>query len=125
MKQVHYFQKCIACNSNFSPDRFYYTCPKCDNLLLIERNEEWIDKAVGRGKMAQRFFDSLRFGKMRDQYPNGGGVFMWLPYILPGFPKEMAVSLREGFTDLFEIPDWLKKQIGLNNLLIKMEGQLP
>ena len=31
----------------------------------------------------------------------------------------------KGFTDLFEIPDWLKKKVGLKNLYIKMEGQLP
>ncbi|MFZ2969557.1 MAG: threonine synthase [Minisyncoccia bacterium] len=125
MKKVYYYHKCIECGSVYLPDRFYYVCPKCGNLLLVERDEQWIDKNVGVGKKAQRFFDGIRFGKQRDKYPNGSGVFMWLPHILPGFPKESVISLREGFTDLFEIPDWLKKKIGLKNLFIKMEGQLP
>ncbi len=125
MGKVYFWQKCIACDTKLTPERFNYTCPKCGNLLLVERDEDWIDKTVGRGKKARQFFDNLRFSKKGDEYPYGSGVFMWLPHILPGFPKEMAVSLHEGFTDLFEIPDWLKKEIGLKNLLIKMEGQLP
>jgi len=125
MKKVYFWHKCIECGSVFQPDRFFYTCPKCNSLLLIERDEEWIDKQIGVGRQAQLFFDNIRFGKERDKYPNGSGVFMWLPLILPGFPKESVISLREGFTDLFEIPDWLKQKIGLKNLYLKMEGQLP
>lgn len=125
MKSVYYWQRCIGCNAKLLPDRFYYTCPKCNSLLLVERDEAFIDKTVGKGKKARSFFDSIRFGEKRNEYPNGSGVFMWFPHILPGFPKEMVVSLREGFTDLFEIPDWLKKKVGLSNLYIKMEGQLP
>lgn len=125
MKKVYFWQRCIDCNAKLLPDKFYYTCPKCGSLLLVERDEEYIDKIVGKGKKAQAFFDAIRFGKGRNEYPNGSGVFMWLPHILPGFPKEMAVSLQEGFTDLFEIPDWLKKKVGMQHLYIKMEGQLP
>lgn len=125
MKKIYFWHKCIECDSVFQPDRFYYTCPKCNGLLLVERDEDWIDKHIGVGKRAQIFFDNIRFGKERDKYPYGSGVFMWLSLILPGFPPEVAISLKEGFTDLFEIPDWLKKKIGLKNLFIKMEGQLP
>ncbi|NOY35409.1 MAG: threonine synthase [bacterium] len=124
-KKVHFYHKCINCEKEFKPDRFFYTCPECGSLLLVERDEEYIDKHVGVGRQAQLFFDNIRFGKARDQYPNGSGVFMWLPLILPGFPSDSVISLREGFTDLFEIPDWLKKKIGLKKLYIKMEGQLP
>lgn len=92
---------------------------------MVERDEQWIDKNVGMGKQAQLFFDNVRFGQKRDIYPNGSGVFIWLPHILPDFPTKFVISLREGFTDLFEIPDWLKRKIGLKNLFIKMEGQLP
>ncbi len=125
MKKVYYYHKCIECGSVFLPDRFHYVCLKCGSLLLVERDEKWIDKHVGVGKRARQYFDRIRFGKQRDKYPNGSGVFMWLPHILPGFPKESVISLREGFTDLFEIPNWLKKKIGIKNLFIKMEGQLP
>lgn len=125
MKSLRFWHKCIECGSVYPPDKFYYTCPKCKGLLLVERDEDWIDKNVGVGKSAQLFFDRVRFGKERNKYPNGSGVFIWLPLLLPNFPTKFAISLREGFTDLFEIPDWLKKKIGLKNLFIKMEGQLP
>lgn len=125
MTRIYFWHKCIECGSKFPPDRFLYTCPKCNGLLLVERDEEWVDKSVGKGKRAQAFFDNIRFGKERDKYPNGSGVFAWLPLILPGFPKEFAVSLREGFTDLFEVPDWLKRKVSLKQLFLKMEGQLP
>ena len=125
MKKVYFQHKCIKCDSQFKPDKFFYTCPNCGSLLLVERDEEYVDKTVGVGRQARLFFDNIRFGKARDKYPNGSGVFMWLPLILPGFPKDSVISLREGFTDLFEIPDWLKKKVGLKNLYIKMEGQLP
>ena len=125
MKKMYFWYKCIECGAVFEPNKFFYTCPNCNSLLLIERDEDWIDRHVGVERQAQLFFDNIRFGKDRDNYPYGSGVFIWLPLILPGFPKEAVVSLREGFTDLFEIPDWLKKKIGLKNLFIKMEGQLP
>lgn len=92
---------------------------------MVEQDEDWVDKNVGVGKRARFFFDHVRFGPERNKYPNGSGVFIWLPLLLPGFPKEFIISLREGFTDLFEIPDWLKRKLGLKNLFIKMEGQLP
>lgn len=125
MKRLRFWHKCIECGAIFTPEKFYYTCPKCSGLLLVERDEDWIDKNVGMGKRARFFFDHVRFGAERTKYPNGSGVFLWLPLLLPGFPKEFVISLREGFTDLFEIPDWLKKKLGLKNLFIKMEGQLP
>jgi len=49
MKKVYFWHKCIECGSVFQPDRFFYTCPKCNSLLLIERDEEWIDKQIGVG----------------------------------------------------------------------------
>ena len=122
---VHFWHRCIECEATYKPDQFLYVCPKCGGLLSVERDEKWIDKKVGTGKKAQDYFDNIRFGKAREKYPNDSGVFMWLDHILPGFPTESVISLREGFTDLFEIPNWLKKKTGLKNLYIKMEGQLP
>jgi threonine synthase len=123
--KVYFQYQCIACESTFPADQFYRLCPKCQSLLILKRDEERIDWHVGRGREAQNYFDSIRYGKNRGEYPNGSGVFMWLPHLLPGFPVEAVVSLREGHTDLFETPDWFKKRIGMKNLFVKMEGQLP
>jgi len=107
------------------PDRFYYTCPECGGLLLVVRDEEYVKKTVGTGKSAQQFFDNLRYGPDRKKYPNDSGVWLWREFILPGFPEPEIVSLKEGQTDLFETPDWLKHELGFNNLYIKLEGQAP
>ena len=64
-------------------------------------------------------------GTRWNEYPYGSGVFLYLDYLLPGFPHEAVISLREGFTDLFRTPEWLSRRIGLSRLYIKQEGQLP
>ncbi len=92
---------------------------------MIERDEDAIRAKLGSGPKLRRYFDDLRFGPRRRIYPNDSGVWLWREMLLPGFPKSAIVSLREGQTDLFEIPDWLKKETGLDNLYIKMEGQGP
>lgn len=125
IKQIRYWLQCIECNAKFDAVKPMDACEACSGLLMVERDEEWIDNAVGTGEVAQQTFDTIRFGKARDQYPNGSGVFQWLSHILPGFPLENVVSLREGETDMYEIPNWLKQKIGLKNLFLKMEGQLP
>ncbi len=125
MDKTFFWYQCIVCGSAFEPDRFYRLCPRCRGLLMVERDEERIDWQVGQGREAQDYFDAIRYGPNRGRYPNGSGVFMWLSLLLPGFPVEAVVSLREGHTDLFEVPDWFKGRIGMNNLFIKMEGQLP
>lgn len=121
----HFWHTCVACGEKFQPDRFLYTCPSCNGLLLVERDEEHLKKTLGTGKAIKTYFDSLRFGLDRKKYPNDSGVWLWKDFILPGFPVEAVISLKEGQTDLFEIPGWLKKEVGLNNLYIKMEGQAP
>ncbi len=125
MTPFRYFHQCISCGKKFEPNRFLYTCPECQDLLLVERDEEYVKEHIGTGKKAQAHFDRLRFGEARKTYPNDSGVWLWRDLLLPGFPEKNIISLKEGQTDLFEIPAWLKKEIGLENLYIKMEGQSP
>lgn len=125
MTPFRYFHQCISCGKKFPPDRFLYTCPDCQGLLLVERDEEYIKEKIGTGKKAQVHFDNLRYGEARKIYPNDSGVWLWRDLLLPGFPEKNIISLKEGQTDLFETPAWLKKEIGLDNLYIKMEGQSP
>jgi len=93
--------------------------------LLVQRDEDYVKKSIGSGKAAQIYFDNLRFGSERKDYPNDSGVWLWRDFILPGFPETEIVSLKEGQTDLFETPGWLKHDLGLKNLYIKLEGQAP
>ncbi len=127
MKKItyRYHHRGVVTGGIYPPDRFLYTDPKTGEILLVERDETYIKRKIGTGRDAQNHFDGLRFGPQRRNYPNNSGVWLWRQFILPGFPKEAIVSLNEGQTDLFEVPGWLKKEIGLNNLFIKMEGRSP
>src|SRR5579884_2856949 len=120
-----YQHQCIACEKKFDPDRFLYVCPACGGLLMVVRDEEFVESKVGTGAHARAYFDDLRFGASRKIYPNNSGVWLWRDFVLPEFPKRYVLSLNEGQSDLFEIPAWLKKEIGLQHLYIKMEGQSP
>ncbi len=125
MTTYHFWHSCVACGKEFQPDRFLYTCPECDGLLLVQRDEEYIKEKFGTGQTLRDHFDKLRYGPLRKLYPNNSGVWLWRDFVLPGFPESAIISLKEGQTDLFEIPQWLKKEVGLNALYIKMEGQSP
>ena len=125
MSELHYWHQCIDCNTKHIPDKFYYTCPDCGGLLLVRRDEDYVKRSIGTNKAARLYFDTLRYGSERKKYPNDSGVWLWRQFLLPGFPETEIVSLKEGQTDLFETPKWLKKELGLNNLYIKLEGQAP
>jgi threonine synthase len=125
MKELQYWHECIACGHRFAPDRFLYTCPDCHGLLMVVRDEDAVKKTVGTGAKARSHFDRIRFGNKRRRYPNDSGVWLWRHFLLPGFPEDSIVSLKEGQTDLFQIPAWLGKNLGLRKLFIKMEGQGP
>jgi threonine synthase len=122
---MNFQHRCIECGHKFAPERFLYTCPDCGGLLLVVRDEEQVKRVVGTGQRARAHFDGLRYGPGRREYPNGSGVWMWRQFLLPGFPEESIVSLNEGQTDLFEVPGWLGREVGLSRLFLKLEGQAP
>ncbi len=125
MSKLHYWHQCVRCNQRYEADGFIYTCTSCSGLLLVQRDEDYVKNTVGTGKQAIDYFDNLRFGSARKEYPNDSGVWLWRDFLLPGFPVEDIISLKEGQTDLFEVPGWLKEELGLSNLYIKLEGQAP
>lgn len=125
MTKIYFWHECIDCGAKHAANRFYYTCPSCGGLLLVKRDEAHVKRTVGTGKGARKYFDDLRYGPSRKKYPNDSGVWLWRDFLLPGFPETEIISLKEGQTDLFETPRWLKKDLGFNNLFIKLEGQGP
>jgi threonine synthase len=125
MSQSYFWHECVDCHTVFQPDEFLYTCSECGGLLLVARDEQYIEGNIGIGDRAREHFDELRFGKTRKKYPNNSGVWLWRDFLLPGFPESDIVSLNEGQTDLFEIPGWLKKDVDIDNFYIKLEGQAP
>ena len=124
---VGFHLKCIACGTDYPTDRFTYTCTKagCGGLLLVDRDEEAIGAQIGHGKAARYYFDHIRWSEIARQYPTGSGVFGWKDLILPGFPDEACLAMFEGCTDSFEIPEWLRKELGIGPTYLKLEGQNP
>lgn len=124
---VRYQQRCIRCETVYPTDRFTYVCtqPGCKGLLLVERDEDAISHDIGSGEAARQHFDRIRWGERSRSYPMGSGVFLWNDLILPGLPEESCLSIREGMTDLFEIPGWLRGELGLGPTFLKLEGQNP
>jgi threonine synthase len=124
---VGFHLQCIACSTRYPMDRFTYTCtkPGCNGLLLVERDEDYIASKIGHGVEACYYFDRIRWSELARQYPTGSGVFGWKDFILPGFPDDACLAMYEGCTDLFEIPQWLIKELGLGPSYIKLEGQNP
>ena len=125
MPEVRFRQQCIACGTAYPTDRFTYTCTKCGGLLLVERDEDYISSMIGHGKAARIYFDSIRWSEKARIYPTGSGVFLWKDLILPNFPDEICMAVNEGCTDLFELPKWLTKELGLPSVFLKLEGQNP
>ncbi len=126
-QDVQYHQQCIACSTKYPTNEFNYTCTQenCGGLLLVERDEDYIRSLIGHGEQARRHFDGIRWSETARTYPTGSGVFEWCDLILPGFPKEACMALYEGCTDLFEVPIWLRKELGLGPTYLKLEGQNP
>lgn len=92
---------------------------------MPERDDDYVKSTFGSGTLAQARLDSIKYSRMSAAYPYGSGVFRYLDFILPGFPKGSIVSLREGNTDLLETPEWLGKEVGMKKLFMKMEGRNP
>lgn len=126
---IGYLQKCIKCSHEHPPVKFHYVCEKCSGLLLVERDVDAIIHKLGSGASIRRNMDSMRYGADRKKYPNASGIWRWIDFIMPGFPideiNDLPLSLREGNGDLFQVPSLLSKSIGINRLLIKLEGQNP
>jgi len=91
---------------------------------MVERDLDWLRSQFGQLTTWRQHCETLK-RLPHSQYPFGSGVFCWLNLVLPGFPEKFAVTLKEGNTDLWRPPDWLKCNIGLNRLRIKLEGQAP
>jgi len=92
---------------------------------MVARDEEYVRSLCGTPGELRQYADSLRYGQAQKSYPYGSGVWLWRDFLLPEFPEEAIVSLKEGQTDLFEIPPWLGREVGLQHLYVKMEGQAP
>ncbi|MBW2057717.1 MAG: threonine synthase [Deltaproteobacteria bacterium] len=98
--------ECSRCARRFPPDEIHNRCP-CGGPLLARYDLRGISKAVTRDEIRRRPRDMWRY---RELLPLGNDGYM--------------VSLQEGFTPIIPLGS-LSRQLGLSEIHLKDEGQLP
>lgn len=122
---LRFHMKCIECGQVMPHNQPLYDCIFCRGLLMPERDDDFIRSYIGCGEAIQTYFDSIKYSRRSAIYPYGSGVFRYADFLMPGFPREAMISLREGDTDLLTPPEELRKKVGIPKLYVKMEGQNP
>ena len=111
--------KCLSCQSEFAPDRLYYTCPACGGLMMLEDRQ--FDRLRERGGA---FWRRLLDHRLMLNHQSVRGVFAFHEFIAPNIPPEDLVYLGEGHTPIVAAPVELAKEVGAS-FYFKMDGQNP
>ncbi|WP_135851615.1 threonine synthase [Halorussus salinus] len=96
---------CVDCEETFDAEEATHRCPDCGGILDPDYDYDEID--LSREDLESRRFDS-----------------MWRYEELLPFPREAAISMDEGATQLVECPD-LADEMGVGRVLLKDEGRNP
>ena len=111
-----YFRCFAGCEAKHSIYDVIYRCPKCNSLLEVYHEREPLKKR--NAYKWQQLFDSRA---STTNWPYGSGVWGQREWVIPSLRDENVVSMCEGNTNLFWA-DRLGKQLGLNDLWIKLCG---
>jgi threonine synthase len=111
--------QCLVCKKEFPIHQLLYTCPDCQNLLMI------IDKDPHRlreisGETWQRIFDYRKMANI----PSLKGVFLYHEFIAPVIPLDQVIYLGEGHTSLVPSNDFMENLAGME-FYFKNDGQNP
>ncbi len=99
--------ECSSCNSTFSAQEIHGTCKDCGKSLLVRYDLESLKESLSR--------DDLRFRPRS----------MWRCYeLLPIEKEENITTLGERFTPMIRLTK-LGERLGLQNLYLKDESQMP
>jgi len=102
-----YHLECIGCHKRYEPEDIVYTCQRCGDLLDIKYNYEDVDHQLKSGEWKKRPLSVWRYKEL-----------------LPILEESKKISLNEGGTRLHRC-DRLAKNLGLETLYIKTEGDNP
>ena len=100
--------RCLDCRSEYGIDKLLYTCPECNQILLLQdlAFERLRDKPAD---LWHRIFDYRRMLN----FPALKGIYRYHEFIGPVIPLEAIIYLGEGHTPMIEANWTLKEQIGL------------
>jgi threonine synthase len=106
----------MDCGQQYPIDRIIYNCEKCDGLLDIHHDLDYLRKTI-----THETFDK-RLGTLEPPY--NSGVWRYKELIYPDVPNDFIISRPEGNTNLYEAPK-LGKWAGVKKLYLKHEGENP
>jgi threonine synthase len=111
--------QCLDCGREHHIEELHYTCPACDQVLLI------VDRSFERLKKipADRWRRIFDFRRMLN-IPSLKGIYRFHEFLGPIIPLESIVYLGEGHTPLVEANPLLKEMVGAS-FYFKNDGQNP
>src|SRR5208337_2720484 len=99
--------KCTRCGTTYSDDRRLYCCPKCDGVLDVRYNTEFLKETITKKTFEAK---SENLWKYFD--------------LLPIIKKESIVTLNEGRTPLVRT-NGIEREYGVKEIYIKDETRNP
>ena len=100
--------RCLGCGEEYDIKKLLYTCPACNQVLLIyDLNFDRLKKISG--ETWHRIFD---FRKMLT-IPALKGVYLYYEFIGPVIPLHAITYLGEGHTPVVAANDFLQNKVGL------------
>jgi len=111
--------RCLGCGSEHDIQKLLYTCPDCNQVLLIFDNQFDSLKKIS-GEQWHRILD---YRKMLT-IPALKGIYRFYEFIGPVIPLDSIVYLGEGHTPIVEANTFLQEKAGLK-FYYKNDGQNP
>ena len=111
--------RCLGCQQTFGIEELLYTCPDCEQVLLIYDQSFQRLKQIS-ANIWRRLFD---YRKMLN-IPALKGIYRYHEFIGPIIPIESIVYLGEGHTPMIEANSVLQNEVGVQ-FFFKNDGQNP
>ncbi len=111
--------RCLGCHKEYDITKLLYTCPDCNEVLLIyDTNFKRYGKVTGETR--NKIFD---YRKMLP-FPQLRGIFRYYEFIAPLIDLKSIIYLGEGSTPLVKANDYLRELAGFR-FFFKNDGQNP
>ena len=110
---------CVNCGKIYPATELYYSCPKCNGVLLLEDRDFYKLKKVS-GKKWQEVFDKRQCSKLNALK----GIFRFYELLAPILDEEDIIWLGEGNTPLIPASQYLQNKTGIQ-FYFKNDGQNP
>jgi threonine synthase len=111
--------RCLGCESVFGIESLLYTCPACNQVLLLE-DKAFDDLKKRPGRDWRKLFD---YRKMLT-IPSLRGIYRYHEFIGSVLPLEHIIYLGEGHTPMIEANRLLQEKVNFR-FFFKNDGQNP